>query len=95
MYTLMARDGTVINLPRYKLMLCNKDGSKPDNIKWADTIPNRWNGEIREIKGYNPRTKKFKVAFIVPDKEDYIDEIPESYMKGNYPQMVNKYMNEH
>ena len=88
MYTLIARDGTVMNLPRFKLILCSKDGSKPNNIKWADTIPNRWNGEISKIISFNERTNKYKVAFKVPGEEDYIDEIPATYLRGNYPQLM-------
>ena len=94
MYTLMAKDGTVMNKPRFKISLCNKDGSKPANMKWADTIPGKWNGLIKNIISFDHRTRKYKVAFVVPDKEDYIDEIPESYMRSNYPQMVNKYEND-
>ena len=88
MYTLMAKDGTVLNLPRFKLMLCAKDGSKPNNIKWADTIPDRWNGEISKIISFNKRTNKYKVLFKVPGEDDYIDEIPATYLRGNYPQML-------
>lgn len=87
MYTLMAKDGTVMTKPRFKISLCNKDGSKPSNMKWAKTIPGKWNGLIKNIISFNPKTKKFKVAFMVPDKEDYIDEIPESFMRGNHPQI--------
>ena len=86
MYTLIARDGTVLNVPRYKLILCAKDGSKPNNIKWAETVPNRWNGIISKIISYNPRTNKYKVAFTTPGEEDYIDEIPATYLRGNFPQ---------
>ena len=90
MYTIMAKDGTVMNLPRFKLILCAKDGTKPSNIKWADTIPNRWNGEISKILSFNPRTNKYKVAFKVPGEEDYIDEIPATYLRGNYPQQITE-----
>lgn len=90
MYTLIARDGTVMNLPRFKIMLCQKDGTKPSNIKWADTIPGKWNGVVKEIISFNERTRKYKVIFSVPDHEDYIDEIPETYLRGNYPQMLSK-----
>lgn len=90
MYTLIARDGTVMNLPRFKLMLCSKDGSKPDNVKWADTIPDKWNGVVSRIMSYNPTTKKYRVVFTVPGKEDYIDEIPATYLRGNFPQQLTK-----
>ena len=91
MYTLIARDGTVMNLPRYRLVLCVKDGSKPNNCKWADTIPGAWNGVIKNIISYDEKTNKYTVAFEVPDEADYIDEIPKSYMLRNYPQLVNSY----
>ena len=90
MYTLIARDGTVMNLPRFKIMLCQKDGKKPSNIKWADTIPGTWNGEVKEILSFNERTRKYKVVFSVPGKEDYIDEIPVSYLRGNFPQQLTE-----
>ena len=90
MYTLIARDGTVMNLPRFKIMLCQKDGQKPSNIKWADTIPGVWNGEVKEILSFNERTRKYKVVFTVPGKDDYIDEVPESYLRGNYPQQLTE-----
>ena len=89
MYTLMAKDGTVINVPRFKLILCAKDGSKPNNIKFADTIPGRWNGEVSKILSYNKRTNKYKVLFTVPGEADYEDEIPASYLRGNYPQYMS------
>ena len=90
MYTLIARDGTVMNLPRFKIMLCQKDGQKPANIKWADTIPGVWNGEVKEILSFNERTRKYKVVFTVPGKDDYIDEVPESYLRGNFPQQLTE-----
>ena len=89
-YTLIAKDGTVSNFPRFKLMLCKKDGSKPDNIKFAETFPNKWNGVISKILSYNPDTQKYRVTFKVPDSEDYIDEIPASYLRGNFPQELSK-----
>lgn len=94
MYTLMARDGTVMNMPRFKIMLCQKDGTKPSNIKWADTIPGKWNGEIKNIISYNSTTHKYRVAFVVPDGEDYEDEVPESYLRGNYPQLLSRLQND-
>ena len=78
----------MLNVPRFKLILCAKDGSKPSNIKWADTIPNRWNGEISKIISFNQRTNKYKVAFKVPGEEDFIDEITATYLRGNYPQQM-------
>ena len=89
-YTLMARDGTVINVPRFKLILCAKDGSKPNNIKFADTIPGRWNGEVSKILSYNKRSNKYKVLFTIPGENYYVDEIPVSYLRGNYPQRMSE-----
>ena len=94
MYTLIARDGTVMRLPRFKLSLCCDNGTKPKNMKWADTIPGKWNGLIKNIISFDSKSRKYRVAFVVPDKPDYIDEIPESYMRGNYPQLVNKFEND-
>lgn len=94
MYTLMAKDGTVMNKPRFKISLCTKDGSKPSNMKWADTIVGKWNGLIKNIISFDKRSQKYTVAFMVPDKPDYIDEIPESFMRSNYPQLVNEFEND-
>ena len=71
-------------------MLCQKDGKKPNNIKWADTIPGTRNGEVKEILSFNERTRKYKVLFTVPGKDAYIDEIPESYLRGSYPQQLTE-----
>ena len=86
MYSLIARDGTVMNLPRFKLMSV-KDLS---NCKWAETIPSKWNGIITSILSYNPKTRKARVCFHVPGKPDYIDEIPISYLKGNFPNSLSR-----
>jgi len=90
MYNLVAQDGTEIIKPRFQLFLCAKDGSKPDNIKWADTIKGKWNGVIKEIKSYNPKTNKYTVLFEVPNEPDFEDEIPASYLRGNYPQEISE-----
>ena len=90
MYTLIAQDGTVRDFPRFKIILCQKDGSKPRNCKWGQTFPGKWNGVIKEIRSYNPQTRKYKVIFHVPGKEDYEDEIPETYLRGNFPQQTSE-----
>lgn len=87
MYVLIAKDGTTITKPRFQLLRCKKDGSKPNNIKWASTIPNKWNGVIKEIISYDKAKNKYKVLFSVPNGEDYEDVIPASYLRGNYPQV--------
>jgi len=90
LYNLVAKDGTEITKPRFQLFLCARDGSKPANIKWADTIPGQWNGVVKEILSYNPKTNKYKVLFEVPGQPDYKDEIPASYLRGNYPQQISE-----
>ena len=90
MYTLMAQDGTVMNLPRYRLLLCNEDGTKPKNIKWAETIPGQWNGEISKIISYDKKTNKYTVEFKMNDDKTYVDEIPASYLRGNFPQDLSE-----
>ena len=86
MYSLIAKDGTVMNLPRFKIMSIAKN----EPIKWAETIPGKWNGIITKILSYNPETKKYRVVFHVPDNDDYIDEIPSSYLRGNFPNSLSE-----
>jgi len=90
MYNLMAQDGTTIIKPRYQLFLCRKDGSKPDNIKFASTIPGKNNGVIKKILSYDKNKNKYKVLFEVPGKDDYVDEIPQSFLRGTHPQRVSE-----
>ena len=87
MYSLIARDGTVMTKPRHKLILCSKDGSLPNNIKWASTIPGKWNGNIEKILSFNPKTNKYTVLFTVPGGKSYKDTIPATYLRGNTPQI--------
>lgn len=89
MYTLIARDGTVKTLPRYRLIVCDptKESGK---IKWGQTFENNWNGVITEIMEYDKGRNKYKVRFKVPNKEDYIDWIPPSNLRGNTPQRVSE-----
>ena len=88
-YTIMAKDGSVRNLPRWRIILCNKDGSKPNNMKFGSTFPGKWNGLIDEIVAYNTRTKKYRVIFAMPNNQrGYADVLPESYVecdKNNVP----------
>jgi len=90
MYNLMAKDGTTIVKPRFQLYLCAKDGRKPDNIQWAETIKGHWNGTIEKIISHDKRTNKYKVLFTVPNQEPYEDTIPASYLRGNFPQMISE-----
>ena len=91
MYTLIAQDGTVMSKPRFKLILCSSDGSKPSNIKWASTIPGKWNGNVEKILSYNPKTNKYTVLFSVPGaSKTYKDTIPASYLRGSTPQIQSE-----
>ena len=84
MYTLIARDGRVMNLPRFKLLPVKNTKV----IKWAKTIPGRNNGVIKRVGDYDPVKKKWQVFFVVPDKEDYEDWLPDSYLRENFPQFM-------
>ena len=84
MYTLIAKDGTVITRPRHKLI--PNDNPK---VKWASTIPGKWNGSIDKILSYDKNTNKYTVLFKVPGKKPYKDTIPASYLRGNTPQLVS------
>lgn len=85
MYTLSAKDGTVKNLPRFKIRKVHN----MDNIKWASTIPGKWNGVIKQILDYDSKKQKYHVIFDVPGSaEEYEDYIPASYLRGNFPQLA-------
>ena len=84
MYTLIAKDGSVKNLPRFKLIPANVN-----NCKWGETFGTN-NGIINRIISHNKQTKRYTVAFTVPDQPDYIDEIPESFIEQNYPHLIHK-----
>ena len=85
MYTLMAKDGTVVTRPRFKLLPCNDP-----NVKFADTIVGKWNGNIDKILEYYPKKNKYKVRFIVPGQKPYIDVIPVSYLRGPIPTKMSE-----
>ena len=80
MYTLIANDGTVITKPRHQILLC-----KNEKDKFARTIPGKWNGDVKRIIEYYPKTNKYKVEFVVPGEKTYIDIIPASYLRGRTP----------
>ena len=92
LYNIIAQDGTTITLPRFRLILAHKSGKLPDNIKWAETIPDRWNGTIEKIISFNPKTNKYRVQFTTPNNESkpYIDEIPAVNLRGKYPQFISE-----
>ena len=53
--------------------------------KFARTIPGKWNGDVKQIIEYYPKTNKYKVEFEVPGEKTYIDIIPASYLRGSIP----------
>ena len=83
LYNIMAQDGTTMMLPRFKLI-----PTKLDNIKWAQTIPDRWNGTVDEILSHNPKTNKYTVKFTVPNSNPVTDEIPAINLRGKHPQAI-------
>ncbi len=89
MYTLMASDGTVITKPRHQILLCKKPQTassyEHEKDKFARTIPGKWNGDVKQIIEYYPKTNKYKVEFVVPGEKTYIDIIPASYLRGRTP----------
>ena len=85
LYNIMAQDGTVLTLPRFKLVPTTLNPTK-----WASTIPDRWNGTIDKIISYNPKTKKYKVLFTIPNQPPVQDEIPAINLRGKYPQVMAK-----
>ena len=86
LYNIMAQDGTTIMMPRFKLV----PTTLTENMKWAQTIPDKWNGTIEKIISYNPRTNKYKVLFTVPNQDPYQDEIPAVNLRGKYPHLMSE-----
>ena len=60
------------------------------NVKFADTIVGKWNGNIDKILEYYPKKNKYKVRFIVPGQKPYIDVIPVSYLRGPIPTKMSE-----
>ena len=92
MYMLIAQDGCVMMRPRFKLIPVDDPyiiGARENNIvpyaKFATTIVGKWNGNVEKILEYYPKTNKYKVQFVVPGGEPYIDIIPASYLRGSMP----------
>ena len=89
---LIAQDGCVMMRPRFKLIPVDDPyiiGARENNIvpyaKFATTIVGKWNGNVEKILEYYPKTNKYKVQFVVPGGEPYIDIIPASYLRGSIP----------
>ena len=59
-------------------------------ILLANTIPCRWNGNVEKILEYYPKKHKYKVQFVIPGEEPYIDIIPASYLRGAVPTRMSK-----
>jgi len=77
-YILMAADGTVMNKPRFLIRVCTENEN--DKMKFAETIPGKWSGKIiRVIEEVG--NNKVRVAFQMPNGEEYIDVIPKSYLR--------------
>ena len=49
-------------------------------MKLASTIPGKWTGKIKRIME-NIGKNKVKVAFEMPNGDEYIDGIPKSFLK--------------
>ena len=45
---------------------------------------------IDKILEYYPKKNKYKVQFVIPGEEPYIDVIPVSYLRGAVPTSMSK-----
>lgn len=84
-YVIEAKDGSSLTLPRYKLIPVKNT----NNIRFAPTIEGSVRGVVKKLLSYNKRSNKYKVLFEVPNADDYQDEIPASYLRGNRPQTMS------
>jgi hypothetical protein len=78
MYVLMAADGNVITRPRFQLLPLKKN--EKERMKFAETFPGKWSGVINRVIE-NVGKKHVRVAFLMPNNEEYIDVVPKSYLK--------------
>ena len=85
LYNIIAQDGTVMTLPRFKLIPTDLNPTK-----WAKTIPDRWNGTIDKIISFNPKTNKYKVLFTIPGQPSVQDEIPAINLRGKHPHIMSQ-----
>ena len=76
-YILLARDGTTITKPRFKLIKADVNV-----FPWAKSLDNN-RGVVERIVSYNERTGKYKVKY---ENCDELDEIPASFLRGRFPQ---------
>ena len=84
-YILEAEDGTTMIKPRFQLV--RADVSK---YKHAKTVDGAWNGVVKEIVSFDPRTNKYKVIFDDGKGGTYADTIPVSYLRGRFPTRMSK-----
>ena len=80
-YVLTAKDGTTTVKPRFKLV-------KADVriYPWSKSLGNN-QGVVEKIISYNPRSHKYTVKYEHCVK---LDEIPESYLRGRFPQRMSQ-----
>jgi hypothetical protein len=88
-FIIMAKDGTTKTVSRWRLFPV-KDVAK---LKFASTLSTN-KGELLSIEAYNPRTKKYKVKFRMPDGTEYLDNITKLDMRGSNPQIATKLEND-
>ena len=81
MYILTARDGTTTVKPRFKLIKADVNV-----YPWSKSLGNN-EGVVEKIISHNPRTHKYKVKY---ENYDKLDEIPESYLRGRFPQRMSQ-----
>jgi len=81
MYNIVARDGTSLVRPRF--LLRKLTPNEEQKMKFIDTIPGKNAGVIDRIIEQLPRGR-VKVAFMMPDGSEYIDTIPETFMRDRF-----------
>jgi hypothetical protein len=84
-FIIMANDGTTKTVSRWRLFPVT-DTKK---LKFGATLSSG-KGELLSIESYNPRTKKYKVKFRMPDGSEYIDKITKLDLRGSNPQVATK-----
>ncbi len=83
-YVIMAADGTVRTVARWRLFPIGK--TLPAKMKFANTFGSN-NGTINKITGYDERTRKYTVEFLMPDGSTFVDTIGARYLRGTTPQI--------
>lgn len=95
LYIISAKDGCTRLMPRWRLVtLGSPKGkgqsliTKPKNIKEANTFEGVQKGVINKIISYGKDKKHYKVQWDLPRGEKSVSEIPISFMRGSYPQLM-------